>query len=118
MQPPSFYDSTPPAPPGLIWWNYKADVPPLPEPAATLGPEFARYGWRYDPSWRPKNYVPNNMDTVPAFIYPTSYLHQAMNAAHLLQSYGPHFHLPVLLEVSCLLTKGRRDYALDREALV
>ncbi|CAL5228475.1 g11617 [Coccomyxa viridis] len=32
INPPDFYDSTPPAPPGLIWWQYKAGVPPLPPP--------------------------------------------------------------------------------------
>ncbi|CAL8466090.1 g5626 [Coccomyxa elongata] len=60
INPPNFYVPTPPAPPGLIWWKYADGVPPIPP----LGPEFAGYGVKYDPSWRPKNYVPNNMDTL------------------------------------------------------
>jgi hypothetical protein len=36
MQAPQFYESVPPAPPGLEWWHYRADVPPLPEPAKFL----------------------------------------------------------------------------------
>ena len=51
----------PPAPPGLEWWDYKATVPPLPDPG-TVNPAFAGYGWRYDPSWRPTTYTFNNMD--------------------------------------------------------
>ena len=35
-QAPDFYESVPPAPPGLEWWHYKSDVPPLPEPAKYL----------------------------------------------------------------------------------
>ncbi len=62
LQPPDFYLATPPAPPGLMWWRLKPDVPPIPD----LGPQFAGYTTLYDPKWRPKNYVPNNMDTVRA----------------------------------------------------
>lgn len=63
LQPPDFYDRSPPAPPGLIWWQYKADVPPLPPPT-DVNPAFVRYGWRYDPSWHPLSYIPNSMDLV------------------------------------------------------
>ena len=51
----------PPAPPGLIWWDYKDTVPPLPDPG-TVNPSFTGYGWRYDPNWRPTTYTFNNMD--------------------------------------------------------
>lgn len=61
VQPPDFYDSTPPAPPGIVWWQYKAGVPPLPAPTE-IDPTWTRYGWRYDPNWRPLSYTPNNMD--------------------------------------------------------
>lgn len=60
MQPPDFYLPTPPAPPGLQWFHYRDNVPPIPD----LGPQYADYVKLYDPNWRPKNYVPNNMDTV------------------------------------------------------
>ena len=46
---------------GLLWWNYKDTVPPLPNPG-TVNPAFAGYGWRYDPNWRPTTYSYNNMD--------------------------------------------------------
>lgn len=32
LKAPTFYEPAPPAPPGLIWWHFKDDVPPLPEP--------------------------------------------------------------------------------------
>ena len=32
LQAPDFYAPVPPAPPGLEWWRYRADVPPLPQP--------------------------------------------------------------------------------------
>ena len=51
----------PPAPPGLLWWDYKNTVPPLPDPG-TVNPAFTGYGWRYDPNWRPTTYTYNNMD--------------------------------------------------------
>lgn len=60
-QPPNFYDSTPPAPPGLEWWHYKPGVPPLSDPG-TVNPAFTGYQWRYNPDWRPIVYTFNNMD--------------------------------------------------------
>ncbi|CAK0785988.1 hypothetical protein CVIRNUC_009201 [Coccomyxa viridis] len=61
INPPNFYDQSPPAPPGLVWWQYKDGVPPLPPPT-DVNPAFTRYGWRYNPDWRPLSYTPNNMD--------------------------------------------------------
>ena len=83
LQPPNFYDRSPPAPPGLIWWQYTADVPPLPPPT-DVNPAFVRYGWRYDPSWHPLSYIPNSMDLV---------------------SHHPHA-LPALSELRILLSVG------------
>lgn len=80
MQPPNFYVPTPPAPPGLLWWNYADGVPPIPP----LGPEFAGYGVKYDPSWRPKNYVPNNMDTVFSILKFLWIYKQVFYVLHLL----------------------------------
>ncbi|KAK9902019.1 hypothetical protein WJX75_001351 [Coccomyxa subellipsoidea] len=60
INPPDFYLPTPPAPPGLQWFHYRDNVPPIPD----LGPQYADYVKLYDPNWRPKNYVPNNMDTL------------------------------------------------------
>lgn len=40
---PEFYNtSIPDAPPGLTWWEYLPDVPPLADPATLLGPAYAR----------------------------------------------------------------------------
>lgn len=50
---PNFYVEDidlPPPPPGLKWWKYADGVPILPQPETELGPEYARYGWRYDPA--------------------------------------------------------------------
>lgn len=42
-QPPDFYvHNLPPAPPGLEWWAYRAEVPLLPSPAEVLGPNYTR----------------------------------------------------------------------------
>ena len=73
LQPPDFYDSTPPAPPGLIWWQYKAGVPPLPPPT-DVNPTWVRYGWKYDPDWHPLSYTPNNMDQASFFCHVPSSL--------------------------------------------
>lgn len=40
---PEFYNtSIPDAPPGLTWWEYLPDVPPLADPVTLLGPAYAR----------------------------------------------------------------------------
>lgn len=53
MQAPKFYEDAPPAPPGLEWWQYKADVPPLPDPAKYFhNSSYARFGWRFDPNFQ------------------------------------------------------------------
>jgi len=52
IQPPPIYnDSIPDPPPGIIWWEYLPDVPLLPDITTALGPDFERYGWRYDDEW-------------------------------------------------------------------
>lgn len=64
LQAPNFYEPTPPAPPGLLWWRYKDNVPALPQPQAVLGPSYADYGWRYDADYQYTAYKFSNMDMV------------------------------------------------------
>jgi hypothetical protein len=78
LQPPNFYDQSPPAPPGLIWWHFAPGVPPLPDPP------YPNYGWRYDPNWHPTTYVFNNMDRVRCQALPNHLLHLVQG---LLQSW-------------------------------
>ena len=63
MQAPNFYEEAPPAPPGLEWWHYKADVPPLPDPKTYFhNQSYARWGWRRDPNFQATEYVFTNLD--------------------------------------------------------
>ena len=63
MQAPKFYEEAPPAPPGLEWWHYKADVPPLPDPKTYFhNQSYARWGWRRDPNFQATEYVFTNLD--------------------------------------------------------
>lgn len=39
-------------------------MPPLPDPEETLGPNFSRYGWRYDQSSQSRSYTFTDLDTV------------------------------------------------------
>lgn len=48
-QAPDFYERVPPAPPGLEWWKYRSDVPPLPQPAKYFhSKKYADWGARHD----------------------------------------------------------------------
>ena len=63
LQAPQFYEDAPPAPPGLEWWHYKPDVPPLPDPAKFLhNSSYARWGWRYDANFQATDYRFTNLD--------------------------------------------------------
>lgn len=60
FQAPNFYEkNVPPAPPGLTWWRYKDDVPPLPDPKTFFNgsTDFEEYGWRYDSSYVANDYT-------------------------------------------------------------
>eukprot|EP00887_Chlorella_sp_A99_P001230 scaffold14.g1230.t1 len=62
-----------PAPPGLEWWEYREDVPLLPQPAEVLGPAFVRYRWRYDGKSQVVSYTFSSLDkTTMANIAPGS----------------------------------------------
>lgn len=65
-QAPPFYDKDiPPAPPGLIWWELLADVPPLPTPQKYFHDKtgnYSRFGWHYDPNFQFNDYQFSNMD--------------------------------------------------------
>lgn len=64
-QAPHFYEhDLPPAPAGLEWWEYLPDVPLLPPPAEVLGPNFTRFGWRYQQDYQSvPNLRPSVLDT-------------------------------------------------------
>ena len=61
---PKFYAPTPPAPEGLVWWEYAPGVPPLPTVSSVLGAAFGKYQWRYDPNFSPNSYTFTNLDKV------------------------------------------------------
>lgn len=65
LQTPDMYADVPPAPPGLIWWEYRAGVPALPQPATYFGlANWTNWGWRYDPSYAVPFYQYSNIDQV------------------------------------------------------
>ncbi|KAL6782290.1 hypothetical protein ACKKBG_A06245 [Auxenochlorella protothecoides x Auxenochlorella symbiontica] len=60
---PEFYNTDiPPAPPGLVWWEYLPGVPDLPDPEVLLGANYSRYGWRYDSDFTSVSYSFTNLD--------------------------------------------------------
>jgi hypothetical protein len=62
-QAPKMFEKIPPAPPGLVWWKYLSDVPPLPNPEEYFESEkYERYGWRYDDSFQVNDYSFSNLD--------------------------------------------------------
>ena len=67
VQAPTFYDKAPPAPPGILWWVYRPEVPAevyteLAE--QSLGPQFRNYGWRYNPDFQTQSYTFSQLDHV------------------------------------------------------
>lgn len=71
IKPPDFYNSTVgDAPPGMEWWNYNSDVPPLPTPYeyflnstnASYAEQFRTYGWMWDSSYQEMKYTFSNLD--------------------------------------------------------
>ena len=63
LQAPNFYEDLPPAPPGLEWWKYRPEVPPLPRPEQFFNSsEYQRLGWRYDPNFQTTDYRFSNLD--------------------------------------------------------
>ncbi|KAK9804434.1 hypothetical protein WJX72_012500 [[Myrmecia] bisecta] len=61
---PNFFQPTPPAPPGLEWWHYRPEVPPLPQPQEVLGSNYSAWGWRYNSLYQASVYTFSNMDTL------------------------------------------------------
>jgi len=62
---PEFYVEDvdlPQPPPGLKWWKYADGIPIPPDPATELGPEYARYGWRYDAASAETSFVLQDID--------------------------------------------------------
>ena len=65
LQTPDMYADVPPAPPGLIWWEYRPGVPPLPQPVTYFGlSNWTNWGWRYDPDYAVPFYQYSNIDKV------------------------------------------------------
>ncbi|DBA81315.1 TPA: hypothetical protein ACH3X2_006925 [Trebouxia sp. C0005] len=62
-QTPDMYADVPPAPPGLIWWEYRPGVPPLPQPVTYFGlSNWTNWGWRYNPDYAVPFYQYSNID--------------------------------------------------------
>jgi len=62
-QAPDFYEKAPPAPPGLVWYEYRDDVPPLPQPAEYFNSSrWAGWVWRYDENFQISDYTFSNLD--------------------------------------------------------
>ncbi|KAL0039508.1 hypothetical protein WJX77_000232 [Trebouxia sp. C0004] len=60
---PDMYADVPPAPPGLIWWEYRPGVPPLSQPVTYFGlSNWTNWGWRYDPDYIVPFYQYSNID--------------------------------------------------------
>ncbi|KAK9861196.1 hypothetical protein WJX84_002371 [Apatococcus fuscideae] len=66
---PDFYQDTPPAPPGLVWWHYKSDTPPLPDPAQYFegtplasAQNWSEWGWAYDQDFQTTAYSYTTLD--------------------------------------------------------
>ena len=74
VRPPKIYnESIPDPPPGIIWWQYLPDVPPLPPLVSVLGQQYERYGWRYDDQYTAVKYTFTDLDkTTMANIAPRS----------------------------------------------
>ena len=63
VQTPEMYADVPPAPPGLIWWEYLPGVPPLPDPATYFGlSNWTNWGWQYDPEYTVPFYQYTDLD--------------------------------------------------------
>ena len=62
-QAPDFYERAPPAPPGLVWYEYRDNVPPLPQPAEYFNSSrWDRWVWRYDENFQISDYTFSNLD--------------------------------------------------------
>ncbi|KAK9859822.1 hypothetical protein WJX84_005942 [Apatococcus fuscideae] len=66
---PDFYEPTPPAPPGLLWWHYKPGTPPLPDPAQYFqgtpqasAQNWSQWGWQYDQDFQTTAYSYTSLD--------------------------------------------------------
>ncbi|KAK9843537.1 hypothetical protein WJX81_008012 [Elliptochloris bilobata] len=60
---PEFYERAPPAPPGLVWYEYRDNVPPLPQPAQYFNSSrWDGWVWRYDENFQISDYTFSNLD--------------------------------------------------------
>ena len=64
MQVPQFYAPVPPAPAGLVWYQYAPGVPVLPNVSSVLGEPYSRYTWIYDSSYSTSSFQFTNLDKV------------------------------------------------------
>ena len=72
LQAPDFYERVPPAPPGLEWWKYRSDVPPLPQPSKYFhSKKYAGWGARRTtPCAQGAELMPIFLLTGSCFLYP------------------------------------------------
>ena len=64
VQIPQFYAPVPPAPAGLIWYEYAPGVPVLPNVSSVLGSAYSRYTWIYDSSYSTSSFQFSDLDKV------------------------------------------------------
>jgi hypothetical protein len=64
LQVPQFYAPVPPAPAGLVWYQYAPGVPVLPNVSSVLGASYSRYTWIYDSSYSTSSFQFTNLDKV------------------------------------------------------
>ena len=67
VQVPQFYAPVPPAPAGLIWYQYAPGVPALPNVSSVLGSAYSRYTWIYDSSYSTSSFQFSDLDKVLQF---------------------------------------------------
>ena len=54
----------PPAPAGLIWYEYAPGVPVLPAVSSVLGAAYSRYTWIYDSNYATSSFQFSDLDKV------------------------------------------------------
>ena len=64
LQIPQFYAPVPPAPAGLIWYQYAPGVPALPTVSSVLGSAYSGYTWIYDSNYATSSFQFSNLDKV------------------------------------------------------
>ena len=114
IKPPEMYNtSIPPAPPGLIWWQYLPGVPPLP-PVSSLGPGYERYGWRYDQNYQVIKYEFTDLDKTTMTNVPSK---SSRLYAHAIIAWAVTIAVLYQLRRYCKIALNLRLYHLQNSPL-